>query len=127
LRSLNTILPQNNIFLLFLLANVNVIANLDQLEDFTHNLTTLDLSTKFTDKKQYSSEEILALGGILPNVKHLTMGLNNEGFRAVCRGWKSLDSLKITPCSIDEKGFLGIEEGEWFQLPNITDLKRNFA
>jgi len=106
---------------------VNVIANLDQLDGFTHNLTKLDLSSNFTDKKLYLPEEILALGKILPNVKHLNIGLNNYGFRAVCRTWKSLESLKIMPWNIDENGCLGIQEGTLFRLPNIMDLKSNFA
>jgi len=116
-----------NISRLVLLAN-NFTANLDQLEDFTHNLTMLDLSSNFTDKNNlYLPEEIMVFGKILPNVKHLTISLNNEGFEAVCRVWKSLKSLRITRCNIDINGFLGIQEGKLFRLPNITDLKSNLA
>jgi len=103
----------------------DVTTNLDQLTNFTHNLCKLDLSS--WTGRFYSVEEVMVLGNILPDVKDLKIGLNNDGFRAVCGAWPSLKSLSIRPCSIDEDAFLGVQEGEMFRLPNIMDLEGNLA
>jgi len=72
----------------------------------------------------YSGIHIAELGRIMPNLRSLHVGLENDGFEMVCRTWGSMESLQILPYKISEEGFLGVVNGEKYAAPNITDLKR---
>ncbi|CAL8140326.1 unnamed protein product [Orchesella dallaii] len=74
-----------------------------------------------------SAVEICKLGQLIPNVRKLQIGLDNEGFREVCKTWRKLESIEIVPFRVGEEGILGKDEkgkgGANFLLPNITQLQ----
>jgi len=83
---------------------------------------------KFTIINQLcTGEQIEKLGKIMPNLTRLNVGLENDGFEMVCKTWKKLEALEISPFLVDEQGLLGTKVGvKCYHLPNITDLQGNF-
>ncbi|CAL8136280.1 unnamed protein product [Orchesella dallaii] len=74
-------------------------------------------------EKICSGTEIELLSKLMPNLKHFQAGLENDGFRMVCKVWKRLKHLEIHPFQVDEMGILGAAIGErCYYLPNLLDL-----
>ncbi|CAL8149517.1 unnamed protein product [Orchesella dallaii] len=71
-----------------------------------------------------SAEQVAALARIMPNLKKVRVGLDNDGFRIVCSAWKEMELLIIHPCEVNACGITGTLPGLQTQLPNLNDLTR---
>ncbi|ODM88935.1 hypothetical protein Ocin01_17747 [Orchesella cincta] len=59
---------------------------------------------------------------LMPNLKTLMIGLENDGFRVVCAGWKQLEVLIIQPYEVNQTGLTGSIPLIKHRLPNLSDL-----
>ncbi|CAL8068931.1 unnamed protein product [Orchesella dallaii] len=69
-----------------------------------------------------SAEQVAALARIMPNLRKVRVGLDNDGFRIVCSAWRELELLIIHPCEVNACGITGTLPGLQTQLPNLNDL-----
>ncbi|CAL8135865.1 unnamed protein product [Orchesella dallaii] len=82
------------------------------------NLETFIVGTELCKWKQ-----IRNLAKLMPNIKTLQLGTGNGGFRMVCKYWSQLEHMHVEPMDVTEFGIFGVQNGERYRLPNITDLK----
>ncbi|CAL8075644.1 unnamed protein product [Orchesella dallaii] len=71
-----------------------------------------------------SREQVTALARLMPNLKKVRLGLDNDGFWSVCSAWKELELLIIQPCDVKNSGITGTIPGIQTQLPNLNNLTR---
>ncbi|CAL8075650.1 unnamed protein product [Orchesella dallaii] len=69
-------------------------------------------------------EQVAALARLMPNLRKVRLGLDNDGFRILCSAWKDLELLIIQPCEVNNCGITGTIPGLQTRLPNLTNLTR---
>ncbi|CAL8136275.1 unnamed protein product [Orchesella dallaii] len=92
-------------------------------EAFNNGLVLPYMEKFLMSEEICDGSQIELLSKLMPNLKHLRIGLGNEGFQMVCKVWKKLEQLQVNPFQVDEMGLLGVSEGKRYHLPNLTDLK----
>ncbi|CAL8084407.1 unnamed protein product [Orchesella dallaii] len=68
-------------------------------------------------------EQMERLTTLMPNLKKLQIGLNDDGFEVVARKWWNLEKITIQPFRITEQGLLGTVTRNMYRKANITDLR----
>ncbi|ODM90253.1 putative F-box/LRR-repeat protein 23 [Orchesella cincta] len=102
---------------------VDIISSTNFASEPLKNLVLPQMEEFVVGYELCKGSDIEALGRLMPGLKRLRIGLDNEGFKAACKNWTQLRHLDLDPFDVEEEGILGIKDGKKYSQPNITDLK----